>query len=206
MPLLVALVVVVVKIGFLGRLDMAKNVAFLFNSLALSFYQFTLSSSATIVDEVRLAVLDRDRSSELTLFRGVGGERKLCSVGQLVLVLKIYIVFNIISKELDIEAQNFVAKNISFVNTAGANAGQAVALRSIASNDAHYKCSFEGYQYTLYVRSGTKLFYECNMTSSSATQPACSRTATYTGEIPGRKESPLLLQLTEGIPQIVTLG
>ncbi|XP_059650236.1 pectinesterase-like [Cornus florida] len=68
-----------------------------------------------------------------------------------------------VSATVNIEAQKFVAKNISFVNTAGANAGQAVALRSIASNDAYYKCSFEGYQDTLYVHSGTKLFYECNI-------------------------------------------
>ncbi|XP_059647794.1 glycoprotein 3-alpha-L-fucosyltransferase A-like [Cornus florida] len=63
MPLLVALVVIA-EIGFLGRLDMAKNVA-LFNSWAESFYQFTSSSPAMVVDEVGSDVLTVDRSSEL---------------------------------------------------------------------------------------------------------------------------------------------
>ncbi|KAA8536201.1 hypothetical protein F0562_028679 [Nyssa sinensis] len=63
MPLLVALVVIG-EIAFLGRLDMAKNVA-LVNSWADSFYQFTLSSSLEVEgDEVDLPVLGLDRSSE----------------------------------------------------------------------------------------------------------------------------------------------
>lgn len=46
LPLFVALVVVA-EIGFLGRLDMAKNVD-LVNSWADSFYQFTTSSFSSI--------------------------------------------------------------------------------------------------------------------------------------------------------------
>ncbi|XP_059650197.1 putative pectinesterase/pectinesterase inhibitor 38 [Cornus florida] len=63
----------------------------------------------------------------------------------------------------NIEAQHFVAKDISFVNSAGVNAGQAVAVRSVGLNHAFYRCSFKGYQDTLFMISGRKFFYKCNI-------------------------------------------
>ncbi|CAF2302618.1 unnamed protein product [Brassica napus] len=47
----------------------------------------------------------------------------------------------------------FIARGITFRNTAGANNGQAVALRSGSDLSVFYQCSFEGYQDTLYIRS-----------------------------------------------------
>ncbi|XP_059650201.1 probable pectinesterase/pectinesterase inhibitor 40 [Cornus florida] len=64
---------------------------------------------------------------------------------------------------VNIEAQHFVAKDISFVNSAGVNAGQAVAVRSVGLNHAFYRCSFKGYQDTLFMISGRKFFYKCNI-------------------------------------------
>ncbi|KAL7002819.1 Alpha-(1,3)-fucosyltransferase 11 [Sarracenia purpurea var. burkii] len=58
--LLIAVLVVVAEIAFLGRLDMAKNAAI----LADSFYQFTAASSSSSADEVGVGVLGLDRSSE----------------------------------------------------------------------------------------------------------------------------------------------
>ncbi|GKV18497.1 hypothetical protein SLEP1_g28866 [Rubroshorea leprosula] len=62
-------------------------------------------------------------------------------------------------------ASGFVAVNITFRNTAGANSGQAVALRSGADLSAFYNCSFEGYQDTLYTHSlALRQFYrECDI-------------------------------------------
>ncbi|XP_038716534.1 pectinesterase-like [Tripterygium wilfordii] len=60
-------------------------------------------------------------------------------------------------------AQGFVAVNITFRNTAGAIQQQAVALRNGADLSAFYKCSFEGYQDTLYTHSLRQFYRECNI-------------------------------------------
>ncbi|GJY30009.1 putative reverse transcriptase domain-containing protein [Tanacetum coccineum] len=44
----------------------------------------------------------------------------------------------------------FIARDITFRNTAGAELGQAVAFLSSSDKSAFYHCSFEGYQDTLY--------------------------------------------------------
>ncbi|XP_059650199.1 probable pectinesterase/pectinesterase inhibitor 39 [Cornus florida] len=53
--------------------------------------------------------------------------------------------------------------DISFVNSAGVNAGQAVAVRSGGLNHAFYRCSLKGYQDTLFMIFGSKFFYKCNI-------------------------------------------
>ncbi|KAI3679061.1 hypothetical protein L6452_38368 [Arctium lappa] len=60
-------------------------------------------------------------------------------------------------------ASNFVAMNLTIRNTAGAIKQQAVALLNGADLSTFYRCSFEGYQDTLYAHS-LRLFYrECDI-------------------------------------------
>lgn len=62
-----------------------------------------------------------------------------------------------------VSADNFIAKYISFRNTSGPRKHQAVALRSSADKCAFYKCSFIGYQDTLFANYGRQFFRDCNI-------------------------------------------
>ncbi|RIA04596.1 hypothetical protein BRARA_K01158, partial [Brassica rapa] len=57
----------------------------------------------------------------------------------------------------------FIARGITFRNTAGANNAQAVALRSGSDLSVFYQCSFEGYQDTLYVHSNRQFYRDCDV-------------------------------------------
>ncbi|KAI4354838.1 hypothetical protein L6164_003670 [Bauhinia variegata] len=57
----------------------------------------------------------------------------------------------------------FIARDITFRNTAGASNHQAVAFRSGSDLSVFYRCSFEGYQDTLYVHSERQFYRECNI-------------------------------------------
>lgn len=57
----------------------------------------------------------------------------------------------------------FVGVNITIRNTAGAANHQAVALRNGADTSAFYKCSFEGYQDTLYTHSMRQFYKNCDI-------------------------------------------
>ncbi|CAN1159065.1 Probable pectinesterase/pectinesterase inhibitor 59 [Linum perenne] len=60
-----------------------------------------------------------------------------------------------------IDGPRFVARGITFRNTAGPQNGQAVALRSTSDLSVFYRCSFEGYQDTLFIHSQRQFFREC---------------------------------------------
>ncbi|CAN0902559.1 Probable pectinesterase/pectinesterase inhibitor 60 [Linum grandiflorum] len=60
-----------------------------------------------------------------------------------------------------IDGPRFVARGITFRNTAGPKNGQAVALRSTSDLAVFYQCSFEGYQDTLFIHSQRQFFREC---------------------------------------------
>lgn len=62
-----------------------------------------------------------------------------------------------------VDGEGFIARGITFRNTAGPEAGQAVALRVSADRAAFYSCSFEGYQDTLYVHSGKQFYKKCDI-------------------------------------------
>ncbi|XP_028800478.1 pectinesterase 2-like [Neltuma alba] len=57
----------------------------------------------------------------------------------------------------------FIARDMTFRNTAGPSNHQAVALRSGSDLSVFYRCSFEGYQDTLYVHSQRQFYRECDV-------------------------------------------
>ncbi|KAF3440009.1 hypothetical protein FNV43_RR18287 [Rhamnella rubrinervis] len=67
------------------------------------------------------------------------------------------------SATVAVVGDNFIGRDITFRNTAGPSNHQAVALRSGSDLSVFYKCSFEGYQDTLYVHSERQFYRECDI-------------------------------------------
>ncbi|KAI5055555.1 hypothetical protein GOP47_0029076 [Adiantum capillus-veneris] len=75
------------------------------------------------------------------------------------------------SASVAVEADDFIALDISFKNTApapesGAVGKQGVALRIQGDRAAFYRCSFYGAQDTLYDREGRHYYYKCYIEGS----------------------------------------
>ncbi|GJR35975.1 pectinesterase 2-like protein [Tanacetum coccineum] len=60
-----------------------------------------------------------------------------------------------------VTGSGFIARGITFRNTAGPQNHQAVALRSSSDLSVFYRCGFEGYQDTLYTHSQRQFYKEC---------------------------------------------
>ncbi|CAF2265282.1 hypothetical protein HID58_014035 [Brassica napus] len=60
----------------------------------------------------------------------------------------------------------FIARDITFVNSAGPNAEQAVALRVGSDRSVVYRCSIDAYQDTLYTLSKRQFYRETDITGT----------------------------------------
>nr|XP_043616129.1 probable pectinesterase/pectinesterase inhibitor 59 [Erigeron canadensis] len=60
-----------------------------------------------------------------------------------------------------VDGTGFMARGITFRNTAGPGKGQAVALRSASDLSVFYACSFEGYQDTIFTLSQRQFYKLC---------------------------------------------
>ncbi|KAI3471054.1 hypothetical protein Pfo_027717 [Paulownia fortunei] len=65
------------------------------------------------------------------------------------------------SATVGIDGIGFIARGITFRNTAGPQSGQAVALRSASDLSVFYACGFEGYQDTLFVHAQRQFYKSC---------------------------------------------
>ncbi|KAI9159839.1 hypothetical protein LWI28_002402 [Acer negundo] len=65
------------------------------------------------------------------------------------------------SATVAVTGEGFIARGITFRNTAGPQNHQAVALRSGSDLSVFYRCGFEGYQDTLYIHSQRQFYREC---------------------------------------------
>ncbi|KAF3607636.1 hypothetical protein DY000_02051384 [Brassica cretica] len=62
-----------------------------------------------------------------------------------------------------VSGRRFIARDITFRNTAGPHNRQAVALRVDSDQSAFFRCSMEGYQDTLYAHSLRQFYRECEI-------------------------------------------
>ncbi|KAK4487556.1 hypothetical protein RD792_005797 [Penstemon davidsonii] len=67
------------------------------------------------------------------------------------------------SATVAVSGEGFLARDITFENTAGPEKDQAVALRINADLSAVYRCTINGYQDTLYVHSFRQFYRECDI-------------------------------------------
>ncbi|XP_073043888.1 probable pectinesterase/pectinesterase inhibitor 54 [Primulina eburnea] len=67
------------------------------------------------------------------------------------------------SSTFSITGDGFIARDIGFQNTAGTNAGQAIALTIASDRSVLYRCSLVGNQDTLYALSLRQFYRECDI-------------------------------------------
>ncbi|XP_043721063.1 pectinesterase/pectinesterase inhibitor PPE8B isoform X2 [Telopea speciosissima] len=65
-----------------------------------------------------------------------------------------------------VSGRGFIARDLTFENTAGPQKHQAVALRSDSDLSVFFRCGIRGYQDTLYAHSLRQFYRECHITGT----------------------------------------
>lgn len=65
-----------------------------------------------------------------------------------------------------VAGKGFIARDMTFVNSAGAAKHQAVAFRSGSDLSVIYRCAFDAYQDTLYAHSNRQFYRDCDVTGT----------------------------------------
>ncbi|KAG6782322.1 hypothetical protein POTOM_011720 [Populus tomentosa] len=68
--------------------------------------------------------------------------------------------------EIAVAGKGFFARDMKFINTAGAAKHQAVAFRSGSDMSVFYRCAFDAFQDTLYAHSNRQFYRECDITGT----------------------------------------
>ncbi|GFP92501.1 pectinesterase 3 [Phtheirospermum japonicum] len=71
-----------------------------------------------------------------------------------------------VTATLAVSGKGFIARDLTIRNTAGPEKHQAVAFRSGSDLSVFYRCSFDGFQDTLYAHSNRQFYRECDITGT----------------------------------------